>query len=169
MTVQLDLRRDFAEIYDYLADRVRGFDPSTNDGPGDPGPVKMIEVGFEYSQAGWVVAVFDTRPDAEPDGEWNSHIDGNALERPNWLEAGEVNMESPITLVGLDGTETILPVGTELAEPIGELVKAVLLNARADGMFRPLPKVAGCELGVEHSEGAYGWPMYEARGQENLA
>ncbi len=128
----------------------------------------MIEVGFEYSQAGWVVAVFDTRPDAGPDGEWNSHIEGNELERPHWLEAGEANMESPITFIELDGTETILPVGTELAEPLGELVKAVLLKARADGMFNLLSKLAGCELGVEHSEGAYGWPEYEARGQDNL-
>jgi hypothetical protein len=169
VTVQLDLRRDFADIYAYLADRVANFDPATNDGPGDPGPVKMIEVGYEYSQGGWVAVVFDTRSDAEPDGEWNSHIEGNVLERTHWQEAGEANCEGPITLIELDGTETILPEGTELAEPLGELVKAVLLKARANGEFAALPKAAGCELGVEHHEGAYGWPVYEDRGRENLA
>lgn len=167
--MRLDLRRDFAEVYSYVADRVRKFDPASNNGPGDPGPVKMIEVGFEYAQAGWVVIVFDTRPDAEPDGEWNSHIEGNELERPHWEEACEANEDAPITLVQLDGTETVLPECSELAEPLGELLKAVLLKARADGVFAVLPKAANCELGVEHHDGAYAWPVYEARGQENLA
>lgn len=165
--MKLDLRRDFDDIYTYLVDRVRRFDPAKNDGPGDPGPVKMIEVGFEYSQAGWVAVVFDTRPNAGPDGEWNAHIAGNELERPHWLEIGEANQEEPVALIGLDGIETILPECTELADPLGEMIKAVLLKARADGVFAGLPKAHGCELGVEHSEGAYGWPEYEARGQDN--
>ena len=167
--MRLDLRRDFADIYAYIAGRVRDFDPATNDGPGDPGPVKMIEVGFEYSQAAWVVLVFDTRPDAKPDGEWNSHIEGNEFERPDWLAAGEANCEEPITLVQLDGSEVVLPENSELAEPLGELLKAVLLKARADGVFADLPKAPGCELGIEHHEGAYGWPLYEDRGHENFA
>lgn len=167
--MRLDLRRDFEDIYAHLADRVRNFDPATNDGPGDPGPVKMIDVGFECSQAGWVVVVFDTRPDAQPDGEWNSHIEGNELDRPHWPEADEANMDGPMTLVQLDGTEVTLPAGTELAEPLGEMITVVLLKARADGVFAALPKAPGCELGVEHHEGVYGWPLYEERGQDNLA
>jgi len=127
--MRLDLRRDFKDIYAHLADRVSKFKPDSNDGPGDPGPVTIIEVGFEYSQGGWIAVVFDTRPDAEPDGEWNSHIDGNALERPQWFEAGEANMDYPITLIHWDGTEKELPAGTELAEPLGEyIIKAVLLS-----------------------------------------
>ena len=167
--MRLDLRRDFADVSAHLAARVRDFDPATNDGPGDPGPVRMIEVGFEYSQAGWVAVVFDTRPDAEPDGEWTAHVEGGELERPHWLQASEANRGGPITLVQLDGSETVLPAGTELAEPLGGLLKAVLLKARADGLFAGLPKAVGCELGVEHQEGAYGWPEYDARGRENLA
>jgi hypothetical protein len=167
--MKLDLRRDFKEIYAHLVARVRNFKPDSNDGPGDPGPVKMIEVGFEYSQCGWLAVVFDTRPNAEPDGEWTGHIDGNAIERPHWLEAGEAHMEGPITLVHWDGTRKELPASTELAELLGELIKAVLLKARADGVFVKLPKAPGCELGVEHLEGYYGWPAYEDRGKENLA
>src|SRR5258708_5367744 len=83
MPVRLDLRSDFAEIYAHLADLVRGFDPAGGNVLGDPGPVKMVEVGFEYSQAGWLVIVFDTRANAEPDGEWTSLIEGNELERPH--------------------------------------------------------------------------------------
>ncbi len=167
--MRLDLQRDFADIYAHLADRVRGFDPSGSNVLGDPGPLKAVEVGFEYAQAGWLVVVFDTRPNAEPDGEWTSLIEGNELERRHWLEAGEANMEGPITVVQLDGTEAELPTGTELAEILGEVVKAVVLKARADGVFAGLPKAPGCELGVEHFSGAYGWPVYEERGQDNLA
>jgi hypothetical protein len=167
--VRLDLRRDFVEIYAHLADRVRNFDPAIGDGLGGPGPVKMVEVGYEYSQGGWVVVVLDTRPDAGPDGEWTLRIEGNKFERPHWLEAGETNMDGPITLVQLEGSEIVLPPGTELAEPLGELLKAVVLKSRADGVFQRLPKTTSCELGVEHFSGAYGWPHYETRGQDNLA
>ena len=167
--MQLDLQRDFKEIYAHLADRVRNFKPDSNDGPGVPGPVKLIEAGFNYSQGGWLAVVFDTRPNAEPDGEWNSHIDGNAFERPHWQEAGEANIDEPITVVHWDGKKKELPARTELAELLGELIKAVLLKARADGVFAKLPKAPGCELGVEHQEGHYGWPAYEDRGKENIA
>lgn len=167
--MRLDLRRDFADIYSHLADRVRGFVPAGGNVLGDPSPIKMVEVGYEYSQAGWLVVVFDTRPDAEPDGEWTSLIEGNELERPHWLEAGEANIDGPITVLLLDGAEAELPSGTELAEILGEVVKAVLLKARADGVLAGLPKASGCELGVEHFSGAYAWPVYEERGQDNLA
>ena len=68
MGMQLDLRRDFTEIYAFLVERVRTFDPASNYGPGDRGPVKRIDVGYEYDQSAWVAVVFDTRPSAEPDG-----------------------------------------------------------------------------------------------------
>ncbi len=167
--VQLDLRRDFNDIYAHLRDRVRGFDPSGGNVLGEPGPVKLVEVGFECAQSGWLVVVFDTRPDAEPDGEWTMLIEGNELDRPHWLRAGEVNIDEPITVVQLDGTKAELPAGTDLAKPLGEVVKAAVLKARADGVFASLPKTPGCELGVEDFEGAYGWPNYDERGQDNLA
>jgi hypothetical protein len=117
----------------------------------------LIQVGFEYAQAAWVAVIFDTRPDAESDGEWNSHIQGNELDREHWLEAGTSNTDEAITLIQLDGSVIELPAGTELAEPLGELLKAIMLQARADGLFERLPKLSGCELDIEHSEGAYGW------------
>ncbi len=156
--MQLDLQRDFAEIYAYLAERVRGFDPKTHDGLGGPGSVKLFQVGFEYSQAGWVIAVFDTRPDAKCDGEWTSELENesNLLQRPNWAEAGELHDEAPITIIGHDGTTTVLPVGSELAIPLGDLVKAVVIQALADGMFAALAKSEQCAFGIEHFSGEYG-------------
>lgn len=167
--MKLDLRSEFDVLSKHLADRVRSFDAATNRGPGGPGPVKMIEVGFEYTQSAWMAVVFDTRPGATPDGEWNDFIDDNALDRPAWSAAAEANSGGPIILVQLDGTEREMPEDAELAEPIGELIKAVLQKARADGLFALLPKAAGCEFGVEHQAGAYGWPAYKDRGVENLA
>ena len=51
---------------------------------------------------------------------------------------------------------------------IGEALKHVLLTAREEGVFNPLPKADRCELGVENLEGYYGWPDYEDRGRENM-
>jgi hypothetical protein len=87
--MQLDLCRDFAEVSTYVSDRVRAFEQASNRGPGKAGPVKRVDVGYESDQSGWVAVVFDTRPDAEPDGQWTLYIQGNELERPHWLEANE--------------------------------------------------------------------------------
>lgn len=170
MAKQLDLRKDFAEVYAYLAERVRSFDPEANDGPGDPGPITRIDVGYGFEKSGWVALIFDTRPDPEPDGEWNEHIDGNDLERPRWLAAHEANDDKPVRLILPDGTERELPPGScdAFATVFGDLLKGVLLKARADGVFAGLPKAPRCELGVEEQEGGYGWPAYEERGQDNL-
>jgi len=166
--MRLDLNHDSAVIYDYLADRIRCFQPHANDGPGEPDFVKMIEVGYELSQSGWVVAIFDTRPDAAPDGEWTSHIDGNCLGMPHWVKAGEAQSEGPITLVLPGGSEKIFSMDEELAIPIGEMIKGVLLKAKADGLFQSLPKADACEFGVEHFDGGYGWPEYERRHLDGL-
>jgi hypothetical protein len=156
-SVRLDLRQEFAELYAHVADRVRGFKPDTNDGPGEPGPIQLIHVGYESSQLAWAVIVFDTRPDAAVDGEWNSYIEGNLLERPRWLEADEANLDGPITVVQLDGSVIELPAESELPALLGEFVTAVVVKARADGIFEPLPKGPNCRISIEHHEGAYGW------------
>jgi hypothetical protein len=165
---KLDLGKDFDAVYEYLAKRVRDFDPVNHNGLGGPGHVKIIHLGFDFVHAGWVVVVFDTRPDAEPDGEWTSEIDGNELKMPHWRRASETNMEQAITLLMADGSQTEIPAKTELAVPLGDMLKGVLLKARASGTFAALPKSLGCELSVEHFDGAYAWPEYEARGAESL-
>jgi hypothetical protein len=171
MATRLDLRKDFKDLYAYVVKRVKSFDPATNDGPGEPGPVTYIEFGFGFEQSGWAALVIDTRPDAEPDGEWNEHIDGNDLNRPRWLAACEANEEMPLELFLPDGTEQVVPAGSGdvFAIALGDLLKSVLLRARADGVFATLPKAPKCELGVEEQEGRYGWPAYKDRRKENLA
>ena len=44
-----------------------------------------ITLGFQCDQDGWICLVFDTRPNAEPDGEWNSYIKKpNVFNRPQF-------------------------------------------------------------------------------------
>jgi len=168
---RLDLRQDFDEILAFISERVRSFDPKTNDGPGKGRRVNRIDVGYQCDQAGWVCLVFDTRSNAEPDGEWNAHIEENSLERPEWLAAFEAMEDNPLLVVLPDGKERRLRRGSydKLTTILGEILKGVLLKAREDGVFAGLPKAPRCELGIEEHDGGYGWPVYEERGQDNLA
>lgn len=170
MAKRLDLRKDFDEIYAYVVKRVKSFDPETNDGPGDSGPVRFMEFGFSFEQSGWVVLVFDTRPDGQPDGEWNGYIEGNDMQRPKWLAACDTLYEKPLTIILPDGAEQSLAPEShdDLAAMLGNLLKNILLKAKSNGVFAALPKAKRCEIGVEEHEGRYGWPMYEDRGKENL-
>ena len=170
---KLDLRKDFNEIYKHVVRRVRTYDPSTNAGPGDgTSPVHMIDLGFQCEQDGWVVLIFDTRPDAEPDGEWNSFIDENLFERRHWQDALLSLEHGPVEVVLPDGKKRKITGETEFvdfAALYGDLLKGVLLKARADGVFKFLPKAKECHMGVEEQEGRYGWPAYEDRGKDDLA
>ncbi|SIO60624.1 hypothetical protein SAMN05444166_6464 [Singulisphaera sp. GP187] len=168
---RLDLRKDFIDIYRLVSERVGAFYPASNDGPGKGKRVKRIDLGYQFDQAGWVALVFDTRRDAQPDGQWNAHIQGNKLERPKWQAAAEANEVEPVLFTLPDGTRREIPPGSydEFVTIFGDLLKGVLLKARLDGVFVDLPKSPRCELGVEEHEGAFGWPVYEERGRENLA
>ncbi len=167
----LDLQKDSADIHAYVVERVSSFNPKTNKGPGGPGPITRVDVGFDFEQGGWVALIFDTRPGAEPDGEWNGSIEGNSLALPHWPAAVEVNEAKTLKVVLPHGVERKLRAGSSetLAKLLGEMLKGVLLKARDEGVFERLPKATRCELGVEEQNGAYGWPVYKARGKENLA
>lgn len=170
---KLDLRKDFNEIYKHVVQRVRTFDPSKNAGPGDgSSPVRMIVFGFQCEQDGWVVLIFDTRPDAQPDGEWNSFIDQNLFERRHWHEALLTLEDGPVEVLLPDGKKRKITGETEFEDFValfGDLLKDVLLKARADGVFQSLPRAKKCHMGVEEQEGRYGWPAYEDRGKADLA
>src|SRR5690348_3652052 len=99
MPILVDLREDFARLYAYVVERVQSFDPTTNTGPGDPGPVTHLEFGYDFEHKGWVALVFDTRPDAVPDGHWNFYIEETKLDRPSWHAAFEVDAGETATLI----------------------------------------------------------------------
>jgi hypothetical protein len=169
--MKLDLRKDFDDIYAYLLDRVQSFDPKENPGPGRGGTVTFIEFGFQCDQDGWVALVFDTRPDAEPDGEWNSYIENTLFARPRWKEAALALETGAVEATLPDGATRKLTEETDFETFIvifGDLLKSVLLKARANGIFTSLPTAEACRFGVEELDGRFGWPNYEDRGKDDL-
>jgi hypothetical protein len=146
----IDIRDDLPDLLDYVRRRVGEHLTSSPSRPSAE-PVRIIQFGFEFGQANWVALAFDTRPDAEPDGEWSDGVERFLID----LKGKQIDvMPSPDELIcGI----------------VGDALKHVLLTAREQGVFTPLPKADRCELGVENLEGHYGWPAYDDRGRENLA
>jgi hypothetical protein len=164
--MKINLIADAKKIYAYVKQRVADYPIYVNSGPGkDEDPISQITLGFQVDQAGWVALVFDTRPGASPDGEWQSFITENSLEFPHWLAAVEAlfDNEEPIDLVLPNGKKRKVGEDDELAEPIGEMLKDILIQARKDKCFQGLPLAKKCSMGVEDHDGAYGWPAYEKR------
>jgi hypothetical protein len=168
---RLDLRKDFAEVSTMIAERVNSFDPATNQGPGKGKRVSRIDIGFGLYESGWVCLVFDTRRNPEPDGEWSMYIEETVLERPKWAKAVEAVEAGPLTIVLPDGTRCDLSAGNTapLTAALGDMLRAILIQAREGSVFAALPKTPRCELGVEEQDGSYGWPDYEKRGTDNYA
>jgi hypothetical protein len=171
---RLDLRRSAKRIEQYLAERVRDYPEYVNEGPGrDEDPITQITLGYQFDQAGWIVLVFDTRPGAEIDGEWNSYIDENLLDVDDWYQAFEALWDddvASIELTLLDGSRTTLGQDCsmdDLAGTFGEMLRDVLVGARDGGLLTPLPLADGCVLVVEHQEGHYGWSDPEGEGAKS--
>jgi hypothetical protein len=162
---RLDLRRDFDEILAHLVDRARSFLANNAKQP-DGVLIHLIEAGFEASQTGWFVLVFDTRPNAHPDGQWTTEIDRLKLDRTNWAKAQTAAMRGPISVINADERETTLAEGAGLGELIGELIRTVLLKAQHDGIFAQLPISRNCKMHIEDFDGEYDWSKSVARGQD---
>lgn len=165
--MKIDLQKDAKKILKYLKQRVRDFDPQTNAGPGDGETVHQIDIGFDHEHWGFVAVVFDTRPNAAPDGEWNSFIEETSLAMPKWHEAGESLYEGKtVDFILHDGTARKLsesPDEEDYAALFGDMLKDVLSGARDDGVFGELPTAEKCSIGIEEQDGRYGWPIYEDR------
>jgi len=163
----IDIRKDLPDFHAYLTERIKAHSAEK--------PVSQIQFGFEFGQSNYVVLVFDTRPDAEPDGEWTNEIDtmidnGTALMRPNWPIWHELPEGERVSFIDISGKEidVLNDPDNLICGTIGDALKQVFLTARAEGVFKNLPKHPRCELAVENIEGYYGWPKYEDRGKENL-
>jgi hypothetical protein len=115
-----------------------------------------------------VVLHLDTRSKSEPDGTW-THENFAELKLPKWRAAIETMVEGEsVEFILMNGSKK--KVGAEaLEKTIGEFFVEALKSARKDGVFKALPKTAKCEMGVEESEGSFGWPVYAKRGKDNLA
>lgn len=169
-TVIVDIRNDMPDFLAYVRKRVADH-VKTIGKRRDDGSVRMIEFGFEFGQANWVAIAFDTRPDAEPDGEWSGMLrKKDFLYRPKWPIWEKLADDAKVYFMNLAGKKVnvMKDPDTMICRIVGEALKQTLLTAREQGVFDALPKAERCELGVENLEGFYGWPKYEDRGKENL-
>ena len=164
--MKINLKSDAQTIYAHIKQRIADYPVYVNGGPGeDDDPITHLTLGYQVSQAGWVALIFDTRPDGEPDGEWQSYVEENWLEFPMWLEAVDALWDDgePIELTLPNGKKRKLGEDDDLAEPVGEMLKNLLLQARKDKCFKDLPLAKKSCMGVEDHDGAYGWPDYDKR------
>jgi hypothetical protein len=146
----------------HVRQRVKDYPVYVNAGPGkDEADVSLITLGFSFEQAGWYSLVFDTRPDAAPDGEWQGYIEENAIDTPVWCldDVPQVN----IMHYDERWKPPKRPLTDEyIAKLFGKMMRDVLLHSRKQSVFKRLPLAANCALSVEEHEGRYGWPNYEA-------
>jgi hypothetical protein len=167
----IDIRKDVPDFLAYIKKRVAQHLAATKKQK-RPKPVSMIEFGFEFGQGNELWLVFDTRPNAQPDGEWTGQIDRiKGLKRPKWPLWVDLPDGEDVFFIDLKGKKVNVMRNPDekICTIVGEAMKHALLTARDQGMFGPLLMAEGCELGVENMEGYYGWPKYEDRGKKNLA
>lgn len=167
----IDIREDVPDFLEYARKRVAQHVAKTKRQK-EPDPVRIIQFGFEFGQANWIAMFFDTREDADVDGEWTRMgIERVMLKRPKWPIWYKLPDDAHVYFINLAG-EKIDVMGNPdklICQVVGDALKHALVTARKQGMFRSLVKAKKCELHVENLEGYYAWPLYADRGKENLA
>ena len=138
----MDLNKEKESIKSYIKSRIENHPKEEKIG--------YIQAGYQFDQAGWLCIYFDTEENAEPDGSWTMHIEGNSKEYNHWV------------------TECETQDYEEFGENIGNLIKQSFFELRDEGIFNALNKYKDCEFGIEEINGTYGWPNYEERKNENL-
>jgi hypothetical protein len=166
----IDIRKDIPDFLKYLRKRVTSHMAKAAKAK-NPEPVRMITFGFEFGQANWAALIFDTREDADVDGEWTlMGIDKAMLKRPKWPIWHKLPDDAQVYFTNLEGKKINVMSDPDnlICKVVGDALKHVLLAAKNKGEFKKLLKDKKCELIVENMEGYYGWPLYAKRGKENL-
>ncbi|MBL4846772.1 MAG: hypothetical protein JKY65_14715 [Planctomycetes bacterium] len=161
---RLDLHADVhGKLASFVERRARDYARFVDPGPGeDDDPVRQITLGYQLDQAGWVALVFDTRPDAKVDGEWQGHLGkGTILNLPRWHKAflSCVDREQVLRVVMPGGEEQTIPGGDEDAATtcVGKVLAKLLQAGFERGPLRNLPLADDVRLVVEEQGGAWGW------------
>ena len=70
IAMKLDLVKDEKQLRKYILQRIKDFPDYENYGPGeDDAEIQLITLGYYLEQTGYFTLVFDTRPDADCDGQ----------------------------------------------------------------------------------------------------
>ena len=175
-TVKVDLAKDQQKLRRFILKRIEDYPGTGDDGPGDSGdPIQLVTLGYSIEQSGDVTLVFDTRPDADNDGEWNSFIcDATVIEFPKWCKLVESWSEDKACEVTLPDGATISPSQEtcnreSIAGIFGEVLRDTMIQLRDEGALKSLPLVPEAFLIVEESDGYWCWPSsYKKRKQVQL-
>ena len=161
--MRIDLKKDFERVVKYIEKRCKDYPVYVNAGPGeDEDAIRLITLGFQFDQAGWIALIFDTRPEAACDGEWQSYIEENEKPFQGWFKAFDdmVENDSILSLTQHNGKRRSFTANSELqdvAECFGVMCRDALLKARKNGLFKKLPLADDCRFAVEEQDGNYGW------------
>ncbi len=168
--MKLNLQQDAQKIRRYIERRVRDYPVYVNLGPGDDhDPISLVTLGYYLEQAGYFALVFDTRPDADHDGQWTLHIenDVNVLPFPKWRAAFERLCDGGSVDVALPGGATRTLDDSDdnesVAQLFGEVIRDTFLALRDSGALDTLPWAPRAFFVIEEFDGHWGWPDYNRR------
>ncbi len=147
-----------------------------------PASLSALEIGYSCDQAGWIFIHADERSQHERDGQWTTRIDEDQyIDFGHWIEAIEAGFEGEaFNVIRIDGTQFVVPALDEdadeqnvdtddpLTAAIGEMILAVLMDAKSDGVFKPFKSYGDVQLDIEDFNGGWGWPEYDDLGKTNL-
>lgn len=174
--MKVDLAKDQQKIRRYILQRIKDYPVYINIGPGeDEDPIQLITLGYYLEQTGYFALVFDTRTNADNDGQWTLHIeDPTMLHFPKWCSLLERWYEG-------ETSELVLPDGTScqinqeshthesIAQIVGEMLRDTMIRLRDEGALQDLPLGKDAFLIVEEFDGHWGWPKtYKTRKQVQL-
>jgi len=171
--MNIDFRRDAADLQAFIVDTLTNYAAVPASERGRHDPITRIGLWFWLGDGGdnspYVAIQLDTRPDAEPDGEWTfEHF--AMLERPHWRAPIEslIDGADDVTVTFKDDSTRKLR-SAETDQVFGDFCVDVLKSTAAAGLLRGPHVAPGCEMDVECDDFHFGWPDYEDRGLENMA
>lgn len=158
----LDLEKDAQTVLEYIKKRIEIFHDSENFGPGgDNDRIRQITLGYQFDQAGWFALVFDTRVDAEFDGEWTGHIQENCIDQDHWYEIFDklYEFKKPVTLKDINGNLIKIDEYNDkkIATYFGDMLKQVIIKVIESGYFTSLPLTNKIRITVEEQSQGYYW------------
>ncbi|EDM25663.1 hypothetical protein LNTAR_12977 [Lentisphaera araneosa HTCC2155] len=169
---EINLKTDYQTIYNYIKEKVEQYSDPQMGNSSDP--IKIIHLGFQFEQEGWFTLVFDTRPNAEPDGEWTTNFYESILNLSHWSKTIDEHCENdiPFKVTILDGQNIIFDgidheddeeIDTNIVNHIGNMIIKIMKEAMNNGVFNQLKFATNPTFGVEEINGEFGWPAYDQR------
>jgi hypothetical protein len=168
--MKIDLRKDKKTISSFIKKRISAFSPQSDPCIGNGSNVHQINFGYSVDQAGFFALVFDTREDANTDGEWNNALedDNSFIDMLHWSDAYDRLVDMPIIVIDHQGQPRECSESAESCDfnqLVGEMLLALLMDAKQQGWFKTLPVASTCHIAIEDQLGGWGWPEYDDRGQ----